>query len=437
MVQRILRVTRDTVFKLRPEQSAQLGNEEKYNVPAGATFEIQSYAYADVNGDFSGHIRIALLNNSIRGLNTWFVYGSHAQVEFDGTVVYPLEDQESVHILYVDVDTVFKLRPLQSAVLPSDAIVSIKQGQSFPLHSFAYADNRGDFNNHIRFALRNEQDFIRGLSTWYAFDRHVHVEYDGQVVYPPEDPNIPVLRVTESTVFKRRPVAASQLSAEERVQVSPGMALKLAAYATADMQSGLNGHIKFTLRYAKDYLRDLNTWYVFEGHARIERAGRLVYPPPRTTTPATPTPAPTPTYTGRAFRLPGNVSTFYTDQPIIPGGSFTWGEATHDATRIPATVTIVNNIIGLARQLQRARDQIGSPFLINSWYRPPAINAAVGGVINSQHLYGNAVDFQVNGLSGRAIANAVMLWWPGGVGIYSNLPDVVHLDTGPRRVWGF
>lgn len=436
MVQRILRVIRDTVFKLRPEQSSQLSVEEKYSVQAGTTFEIQSYAYADVNGDFNGHIRVAL-NTTIRGLNTWFVYSTHTQVEFDGVVVYPIEDQEGVNILYVDTDTVFKLRPIQSALLPSDALFSVSQGQRFFLHSFAYADRQGDFSGHIRFALRNEQDFIRGLNTWYAFDRHIHVEYDGQVIYPPEDPNIPVLRVNESTVFKRRPVAASQLSAEEKVQVSPGTTAKLAAYATSDAQGSFNGHIKFTLKYAKDYIQDLNTWYVFEGHAQIERSGKVVYPPPKPTTPTNPTPAPTPTYTGKAFRLPGNVSTFYTDQPIIPGGSFTWGEATHDATRIPTSVTIVNNIIALARQLQRARNQIGRPFLINSWYRPPAINAAVGGVINSQHLYGNAVDFQVNGYSGRALANAVMLWWPGGVGIYSNLPDVVHLDVGPRRVWGF
>ena len=35
MTQRILRVTRDTVFKLRPEQSSQLSAEEKFSVAAG------------------------------------------------------------------------------------------------------------------------------------------------------------------------------------------------------------------------------------------------------------------------------------------------------------------------------------------------------------------------------------------------------------------
>lgn len=40
-------------------------------------------------------------------------------------------------------------------------------------------------------------------------------------------------------------------------------------------------------------------------------------------------------------------------------------------------------------------------------------------------------------MNGRQVANAVMLTWPGGLGIYSNIPNIIHLDTGPRRVWGF
>lgn len=430
----ILRITRDTIFKLRPEQVYRLAPEEQFAVKAGTTYEIQSYAYADINGDFDGHIKFALSNQAIRGLNTWFVYSLHAQVEIDGELVYPREDQENYHVLRVNADTIFKLRPLDSSILPSEALYTVKQGQSFPLHSYAYADSRGDFNNHIKFALRYEEDYIRELNTWFAYDQHVYVEYDGRVVYPPEPADMPMLRVTENTVFKRRPLASSALPASEKVSINKGTLWKLAAYAYADTSGSFNGHIKITLKYAKDYINGLNTWYVYDGHANVLRAGKVVYPPPKPAPSPTP---PSPIYTGVPFKLPGNSSTFYTDQPIIPGGSFTWGEATHDATRIPDSVTIVNNMIALARQLQRARNQLGAPFQINSWYRPPAINEAVGGVSNSQHLYGSAADIQVAGYSGRAIANAVMLWWPGGVGIYSNLPSVVHLDIGPRRVWGF
>ncbi|MDX2215350.1 MAG: D-Ala-D-Ala carboxypeptidase family metallohydrolase [Oculatellaceae cyanobacterium bins.114] len=433
MVRRILKVIENTVFKLRPELSSELTPEEIYEVAAGTTFEIQSYAYANANGDFDGHIKFALAGSAIRGLNTWFVYSLHVQVEFDGVVVYPHEDQENLPILRISEDTTFKLRPIQASILSPNEIEQITKGRSFLLHSYAYADSQGDFSSHIKFALRDRKDFIRGLSTWYVYDQHAYVEFDGEIVYPAEDPNPLILRVTRDTVLKRRPVDSAQLAANERVSVQQGTTLVLESYAYADNKGDFNDHIKFAIKYAKDYINDLSTWYVYELHARIERENKVLYPIPK----PTPTPTPTPQFNGRSFKLPGNSSTFFTDQPIIPGGSFTWGEATKNATRIPPTVEIVNNIIALARELQKARNQIGRPFKINSWYRPPAINQAVGGASRSQHLTGRAADIQVSGYSGRRAANALMAWWNGGIGIYSNLPNVLHLDVGPRRYWGF
>lgn len=447
MVQRILKVKEGTYFKLRPEPVSSLTSEELYRVSAGEAFEIQSYAYADAQGDFRGHIKFALQNRFIRGFTTWFVEALYAQVEFDGVIVYPLEDQISIPILRVTTTTILKRRPLQASQLPAEDTYSVNAGQSFALQSYAYADSRGDFSSHIKIALRNQRDFIRGLSTWYIYDRHAYVEYDGVVAYPPEDLNTPILRIIRNTVFKRRPLPTTQLSPNDIVSVRQGTLLKLQSYAYRDAQGSFNNHIKFAIKYEKDFVEKLSTWYVADADAQVERNGVVVYPTSRPSPSPSPLPSPSPSplplpspspvYTGTPFRLPGNSSTFYTDQPIIAGGNFTWGEATKDATRVPENVTIVNNIIALARQLQRARNEINRPFFVNSWYRPPDINAAVGGVSNSQHLYGKAVDIQVSGYSGRRVANAVMLWWPGGVGIYSNLPDVVHLDVGPKRTWGF
>lgn len=447
MVEKILRVTASTLLKLRPEQSSQLTSAELQPVSAGSTFEIHSYAYADINGDFAGHIKVAFKDINFKGFNTWFIYGLHVQVEFDGVVVYPQEDEEAIAVLRVNRDTLLKQRPVQSSVLPEDEKHPVSSGDSFLLHSYAYADSRGDFSSHIKFAIRYPKDFVNDLSTWFIYDKHAYVELDGAIVYPPEDPNTPLLRITQNTLFKRQPLQSSKLPADEVYPVSQGMTWKLHSYAYKDASGSFSSHIKIALKYEKDYIRYLSTWYVYEGHAQVEIQGKVVYPQPKTSgrTVATGTSGTSSggagggntSYSGIPFKLPGNTSTFYTDQPIIPGGSFTWGEATMNATRIPETITIVNNIIGLAREMQKARDQIGRPFQINSWYRPPAVNAAVGGARYSQHLYGKAADIQVSGYSGRRVANAVMLWWPGGVGIYSNIPDIVHLDTGPRRVWGF
>lgn len=434
MARLVLVVKNDTYFKLRTQQSSELAANEKTFVDAGSTYELQSYAYADaVQGDFNGHIKVALKDTTLQGFNTWFVYSLHAQVELDGRVVYPYEDQEAIPILWVTKDTIFKRRPVQSAMLTPDQTSAIEKNRSFYLHSYAYADHQGDFASHIKIAIRYEQDFLKDLSTWFVYDQHAYVEYDGKVVYPPEDPNIPVLRVTQDTIFKRRPVQSSTLPADELYPVVKGSTWKLDSYAYRDAQGNtFFNHIKFALKYPSDYLNGFNTWYAYEGHVQVEVADRVVYP-----LPLTPPPPPPRAYSGIPFKLPGNVSTFYTDQPIIPGGNFTWGEATKNASRIPPTTDIVDSIIVLARELQKARNQLNRSFQVNSWYRPPAINAAVGGAPRSYHLTGKAADLEVAGFNGRQVANAVFSWWPGGIGIYSNLPNVIHLDVGPRRTWGF
>ncbi|MGF1538586.1 MAG: YcbK family protein [Elainellaceae cyanobacterium] len=430
MARRVLLVKANTVLKLSPLQSTELPDAEKHAVSAGTTFEIQSYAYADpVKGDFDGHVKFALKDSSINGRNTWYIYSLHAQIEFDGRVVYPHEDQEALQVLKVTRDTVFKRRPLQTSILPSDEVSPISGGKIYPLHSYAYADAQGNFNRHIKVSLRYEQDFVNELSTWFVYDRHAYVEYDGQAVYPPEDPNLPRLRITEDTTLKRQPVQSSTLSPDQLQTVKKGALIPLNSYAYRDAQGNrFNGHLKIAFEYPKDYIRGMNTWYIFQGHAQVERLGKVVFPSPK---------PPAPSFGGIPFNLPGNRSTFFTDQPIIPGGSFTWGEATKDATRIPSSVNIVDNIVQLARQLQQARDQLGRIFFITSWYRPPAINAAVGGASQSYHLFGMAADIDVDGLSGRQVANELLLWWPGGLGIYTRFPNIIHLDIGPRRTWGF
>lgn len=57
-----------------------------------------------------------------------------------------------------------------------------------------------------------------------------------------------------------------------------------------------------------------------------------------------------------------------------------------------------NEIVGLTEdlvfKLERARELYGYPIVITSGYRPPAHNAAVGGVSNSAHETGLAVDIR-------------------------------------------
>jgi zinc D-Ala-D-Ala carboxypeptidase len=49
--------------------------------------------------------------------------------------------------------------------------------------------------------------------------------------------------------------------------------------------------------------------------------------------------------------------------------------------------------------LQPLRDLLGSPVVITSGYRPPWLNAMIGGSENSQHMKGQAADFVAPGVS--------------------------------------
>lgn len=54
---------------------------------------------------------------------------------------------------------------------------------------------------------------------------------------------------------------------------------------------------------------------------------------------------------------------------------------------------VIENLRALAVNiLQPLRDAMGSPLKINSGYRCPSLNKAIGGAANSQHMTGHAAD---------------------------------------------
>lgn len=55
--------------------------------------------------------------------------------------------------------------------------------------------------------------------------------------------------------------------------------------------------------------------------------------------------------------------------------------------------------------MYKIRKNLGHPVIITSGFRTKALNTAVGGVANSQHLTGEAADFVVEGQTNEAIFN--------------------------------
>lgn len=97
--------------------------------------------------------------------------------------------------------------------------------------------------------------------------------------------------------------------------------------------------------------------------------------------------------------------------------NFTWGEATKDCTRRPPSLEVEQNIVNSAIQLQKIRNQFNRPIQVTSWYRDPASNRIAGGVKNSEHLSGHAIDFIVRGMTSYAVYLR-LINHPGGLGWY-------------------
>ena len=125
------------------------------------------------------------------------------------------------------------------------------------------------------------------------------------------------------------------------------------------------------------------------------------------------------------------VSKFFTVQEVTQG----------DRRRIPQRGSVVEaNVIKLATQLDIIRVKWGKPIGVTSWYRPPLVNAEVGGVTNSQHILGTAVD--VYDYSGDDIRfeNFLDLAWGDralGYGVASGR-GFTHLDLRTGRIrWNY
>ncbi len=74
----------------------------------------------------------------------------------------------------------------------------------------------------------------------------------------------------------------------------------------------------------------------------------------------------------------------------------------------PADPSVITNLQVLCEKvLQPVRDHFGKPVVINSGYRSPKLNKAIGGSNKSQHTKGEAADIEIPGLSNKELAEYI------------------------------
>ncbi|MEB3210403.1 MAG: D-Ala-D-Ala carboxypeptidase family metallohydrolase [Leptolyngbyaceae bacterium] len=233
------------------------------------------------------------------------------------------------------------------------------------------------------------------------------------------------LTVTSDTLFKQRTKQARELSDDEKILVQQGAEFEVLKAEDAPFKHVL---VQFSAPVGQT---QKDSWYVFSEHIVLEGNEEDNNPSDEED------PEPPPERTG-GFRLPGYRSTFYLLDPILPGGNFTWQEATKNGTRIPVSKDIVVNVLKIADTMQEVRELFGNrPIVVTSWYRDPVSNRRVGGASRSRHLTGGAVDFKIAGVSTAEVQRRLDPWW-GTRGGLASASSFTHIDNrGYRARWRY
>lgn len=119
--------------------------------------------------------------------------------------------------------------------------------------------------------------------------------------------------------------------------------------------------------------------------------------------------------------------------PILPGGSFTWAEATQGGLYLPTNQLLIEAIVQTAARIQQARDRLGRPLTIVRWYQPADGPAMPDPSHASRHALGLAIVFYCHGLTGNQLYWTLNPWWRGGLGRYIRYPYLCYVDAWSDR----
>lgn len=93
-------------------------------------------------------------------------------------------------------------------------------------------------------------------------------------------------------------------------------------------------------------------------------------------------------------------------------------------------IVIVSKV--LLKILDDLRDKIGEPIYINSGYRTPEHNKAVGGSTLSYHMYGMAADIRADKHTPKQLYNILDEWMEGWGGLEEH-ETYLHVDVRAKE----
>lgn len=120
----------------------------------------------------------------------------------------------------------------------------------------------------------------------------------------------------------------------------------------------------------------------------------------------------------------------------VPPESWPWKSFTPEEIACRGTGKIRVSKMAM-NALQRLRNRLAAPLIINSAYRSPEHNLAVGGAKDSYHVKGLAFDVSMANHDPEKFATLALAAGFTGQGFYPpKKGNFIHVDIGPRREWG-
>ena len=243
--------------------------------------------------------------------------------------------------------------------------------------------------------------------------------------------------ITTDTFLKALPTQANQLKDKDLphqlVSVKAGTSLEIVdqfPYEGSE-HSEADDHVFVQLDKPMDNCQGIR-WFVYGLHAKVEGTEPNNNPQQDEPEPKAAKPQRTQDF-GPKISIPGISRPVGIYEPIYfePSVSnFTWAELTKGGARIPVDAVVTGRIVKLAKYMDEVRTFLGSrPIRVTSGYRDPVSNRYVGGARDSRHMYGDAVDFWVEGMDVVDVFYKLKDYHPrGGLAVGNGF---VHLDLRP------
>ena len=217
-------------------------------------------------------------------------------------------------------------------------------------------------------------------------------------IWMKEDNGVTVFTALQATALKKAPIDSKYLSDSGKRACSKGGSIEV----TRVDEIPADSHAWFTLRDSGE------RWAAFLPHWKA----------------ATAKPAPAAPQTAQIKRIDWN------DFACPVGRYITVGEVLqYDLRRKPIPGSAAEQaIIALCKEFDAIREAWDGPIGVTSGYRPEPINSQVGGVPNSYHTKGMALDIYPVEASMQKFYNWLIKRWTGGFGDGRNR-GFIHIDT--------